>query len=272
MWRVQYFGVDGAYEEHAMYARRASMLVALVLLGCLYGAGMAASDTVNPHDIMQGMRHAYNGIQDYTALFLKRERINGTLQELETIEFRFQEPFKLYMAWQEPHKGRALTYIEGENNNKMLVKPGGLLQFVHLSLDPDSPLATRNAHHTVRQAGLRHTIDLLMREYQRGMQQGQMQIAFRGYAEVDERPTYHIEFVGPKDKKAGYYAYRGEIWIDQEHFLPTKLHIYDWDNQLYEDYEYRQLRLNPDLGPEAFVLTTPPPAVSPVPKMETSGH
>ena len=255
-----------------MYARSASMIVVLVLLGWLCGASMATSDTVDPHDIMQRMGQAYNGIQDYTALFLKRERINGTLQELETIELRFQEPFKLYMAWQEPHKGRALTYIEGENDNKMLVNPGGFLQFVHLSLDPNSLLATRNAHHTVRQAGLRHTINLLMREYQRGMQQGHMQIAFRGYAEVDERPVYHIEFVGPKDKKAGYYAYRGDIWIDQEYFLPTKLHIYDWDNQLYEDYEYRQLRLNPDLGPEAFVLTTATPAVSPVPKMETSGH
>jgi outer membrane lipoprotein-sorting protein len=255
-----------------MYSKNAAMMVALVLLGWLYGAGMVRSDTVNPHDIMRRMGQAYNGIRDYTALFLKRERVNGTLQELETIELRFQEPFKLYMAWQAPHKGRALTYIEGENDNKMLVTPGGLLQFVHLSLDPNSPLATRNAHHTVRQAGLRHTIDLLMREYRRGMQQGHMQITFRGYAEIDERPTYHLEFIGPKDKKAGYYAYRGDIWIDQEYFLPTKLRIYDWDNQLYEDYEYRQLRLNPDLGPEAFVLPTAPPAFSPVPPVEASGH
>ena len=255
-----------------MYARRVSMIVLLVLLGWLYGASMAISDTVDPHDILQRMGQAYNGIQDYTALFLKRERINGTLQELETIELRFQEPFKLYMAWQEPHKGRALTYIEGENDNKMLVNPGGFLQFVYLSLDPDSLLATRNAHHTVRQAGLRHTINLLMREYQRGMQQGQMQITLRGDAEVDERPTYHIEFVGPKNKKAGYYAYRGDIWIDKEYFLPTKLHIYDWDNQLYEDYEYRRLHLNPGLGPKAFVLPTATPAASSVPREEASGH
>ena len=157
-----------------MYARSASILVVMVLLGWLCGVGIATSNTVDPHAIMQRMGQAYDGIQDYTALFLKRERINGTLQELETIELRFQEPFKLYMAWQEPHKGRALTYIEGENDNKMLVNPGGFLQFVHLSLDPNSPLATRNAHHTVRQAGLRHTINLLMREYQRGMQQGHM--------------------------------------------------------------------------------------------------
>jgi hypothetical protein len=51
---------------------------------------------------MQRMVHAYDGIRDYTALFLKRERINGVLLPLETIELRFQAPFKVYMAWRQP--------------------------------------------------------------------------------------------------------------------------------------------------------------------------
>jgi outer membrane lipoprotein-sorting protein len=253
-------------------ARRAWEMMALVLLGLLYGSTVGASNAVDPHDIIQRMGRSYNGIQDYTALFLKRERVDGTLQPLETIEIRFQEPFKLYMAWQEPHKGRTVTYIDGENDNKILVNPGGLLQFVRLSLDPNSALATRNAHHTVHQAGLRNTINLLMREYQRGMQHNQMQLTFRGDATVDQRPAYHLEFIGPQDKNAGYYAYRGEIWVDKEYFLPTKLRIYDWDNQLYEDYEYRRLQLNPGLGPEAFVLSTSKPANFPVPNVEASGQ
>jgi outer membrane lipoprotein-sorting protein len=248
------------------------MLVVVLFLGFLYCPSIAVSETVDPHDVMQRMSRAYDGVRDYTALFLKRERIKGELQELETIELRFQEPFKLYMAWQEPYKGRAISYIEGENGGKMLVNPGGMLQFVRLSLDPDSSLATRNAHHTVRQAGLRNTIALLMREYQRGMQQNQMQLHFRGMATVDERPAYHIEFIGPQDKQAGYYAYRGEIWIDKEFFLPTKLHIYDWDNQLYEDYEYRRLHINPGLALEAFVLSPPQHDFSPVTRVEASGQ
>jgi outer membrane lipoprotein-sorting protein len=247
-------------------------MMALVLLGVLYSSSVAASDAVDPHAIIQRMGRAYDGITDYTALFLKRERVNGTMQPLETIELRFQEPFKLYMAWQEPYKGRVVTYIEGENDNKMLVNPGGVLQFDRLSLDPNSAMATRNAHHTIRQAGLRNTINLLMREYQRGMQHNHMQLTLHGEAAVDQRPAYHLEFIGPQDKNAGYYAYRGEIWVDKEHFLPTKLRIYDWDNQLYEDYEYRQLQLNPGLGPEAFALPTPKSTNFPVPNVEASGQ
>src|SRR5262249_35215382 len=126
---------------------------------------VAANNTVDPHAIIQRMASAYDGIRDYTALFLKRERIKGTLLPLEHIELRFQEPFKVYMDWREPYAGRVVVYIEGENDNKILVNPGGLLRFIHLTLDPTSSLATRLAHHTVRETGLQKTIALLIREY-----------------------------------------------------------------------------------------------------------
>ena len=227
---------------------------AAVLLGLLCGFETATATSTDPHAIFQRMATAYDGIHDYTALFLKRVRVNGTLQPLEKIELRFQAPFKVYMAWREPHAGRVIVYVEGEHNNKVLVNPGGLLRFMRLSLDPTSPMITRHTHYTILQAGLRNTIDLLMKQYRRGTQAGQLTLHFRGHGEVDGRPTYHLEFICHADQTAGCYGSRGEVWIDQEHVLPIKLHIYDWDNQLYEHYEYHRLRLNPGLGPDAFRL------------------
>src|SRR5437867_3288335 len=81
--------------------------------------------------------------------------------------------------------------------------------FIHLALDPTSPLATRNAHLTVREAGLQKTIALLMREYERGMREGLMTLSFQGYDEVDGRPAYHLAFVCHADSRSGYYAQRG---------------------------------------------------------------
>jgi outer membrane lipoprotein-sorting protein len=224
----------------------------LVLGGLVGRSEVAARSSVDPHIIMQRMARAYDGIHDYTALFLKRERINGKLLPLETIELRFQEPFKLYMAWRDPNPGRVITYVEGENDNKIHVNPGGMLRFVRLSLDPTSYLATRNAHHTIRQAGLRNVIRFIMEQYKQGTQKAQMSLHFRGDSKVDGRAAYHLEFICHADQTAGCYASRGEIWIDKDHYLPTKLLIYDWDNQLYEQYEYHRLRLNPGLGPEEF--------------------
>jgi outer membrane lipoprotein-sorting protein len=247
---------------------RLLVLCALLLCGLVDRSEAAASSFVDPHAIMQRMARAYDGIHDYTALFLKRERINGKLLPLETIELRFQEPFKLYMAWRNPHPGRVITYVEGENDNKIHVNPGGMLRFVRLSLDPTSSLATRNAHHTIRQAGLRNIIRFIMEQYEQGTQKSQMSLYFRGDSEVDGRAAYHLEFVCHADKTAGCYASRGEIWVDKDHYLPTKLLIYDWDNQLYEHYEYHRLRLNPGLGPEEFRIPAPVQVQTPAAEAE----
>lgn len=234
------------------------------LLGLVYHANLARSAPLDdPHAIVQRMATAYAGIQDYTAVFLKRERIRGELLPLETIEFRFQEPHKVYMAWREPYAGRIITYVEGENDDKIHVNPGGILRFLRVSLDPLGSTAMQKNHHSILQAGLRKTIDLLMQQYQHGTQGGQMTVYFRGYGEVDHRPAYHLEFICKAENVEACYAYRGDIWIDQAFYLPTKLRLYTADNQLYAYYEYRHLRLNPGLSPEDFRIPSPFPAQLP---------
>lgn len=68
-----------------------------VLLGLACWPAVAFSGTVDPNDIIQRMAGAYNGIHDYTALFLKRERIKGTMQPLEKIECAFRS--RLRSIW-----------------------------------------------------------------------------------------------------------------------------------------------------------------------------
>ena len=229
-------------------------LLIITWLGLLCWVGAVCGDPVNPHDGILRMEAAYQDVTDYTALFLKRERIRGTLRPLEKIEFRFQSPFKVYMTWQEPNPGRTIVYVEGENNNKMQVNPGGLLQMLRFSLDPSSGLATRDNHQTIRQAGLGNLIDLILSQYRRGIKTGQITLRLLGDGEVDGRPADRLSLLCHADEAAGYYAKRADIWIDKAHHLPTRLRVYDWNNQLYAHYEYRRLKLNPGLSPEAFTL------------------
>ena len=235
-------------------------LLIITWLGLLCWAGAVLGDPINPHVVILRMESAYQDVTDYTALFLKRERIGETLRPLEKIEFRFQSPFKVYMAWQEPHPGRTIVYVEGDNN-KMQVNPGGLLQMLRFSLDPSSRLATRNNHQTIRQAGLGNLIDLILNQYRRGIKTGQITLRSLGDGEVDGRPADRLSLLCHADEAAGYYAKRAEIWIDKAHHLPTRLLVYDWNNQLYAHYEHHRLKLNPGLRPEAFKL--PPVKVIP---------
>ncbi len=174
---------------------------------------------------------------------------------LEQIDLRFQEPYKIHMAWRTPHTGRAITYVQGENGNKIRVNPGGLWRFLRLSLDPHSSMAMRDTHHSVLKVGLRNTIDLLSGQYQRGVVEDHIILHYRGNGQVDGRPAYRLELVCRGKERTACYAHRAEVWIDQGHHLPTKLEVYNWDNQLYAYYEYRELQLNPGLKPDAFRLS-----------------
>jgi hypothetical protein len=57
----------------------------------------------------------------------------------------------------------------------------------------------------------------------------------------------HVEGILPRDPRAGYYAYRVELFFDEERRLPIRVVVYDWSDQLVEDYTYADLRLNPGL-------------------------
>jgi outer membrane lipoprotein-sorting protein len=70
------------------------------------------------------------------------------------------------------------------------------------------------------------------------------------------RPMYVVwynnpEVRGPRKIKAGqtlfiprYYSARGTVWVSPETLLPTRIEIFDANDELYERYVYRDVRLN----------------------------
>src|SRR5262249_12084974 len=67
-------------------------------------------------------------VQGYTATLEKRERVAGTLHPREIIEAAFREqPFSVFMKWKTGASGaKAVAYVEGQNDGKMLVNPTGV--------------------------------------------------------------------------------------------------------------------------------------------------
>jgi hypothetical protein len=54
-----------------------------------------------------------------------------------------------------------------------------------------------------------------------------------------------------------YYGKRALFHLDKETHLPLKVQIYDWNGQLYEDFEYRDVKLNPGLSAKDFDSKNP---------------
>lgn len=67
----------------------------------------------------------------------------------------------------------------------------------------------------------------------------------RGAEQISGRPAGVLESVLPDDPSRGYYCRRCVVWFDEGHGLPVKIMIYDWADDLTEEYLYENLDLQP---------------------------
>ena len=195
---------------------------------------------------------------NYRAIFHKRERIEGKLMEEETVLFKFKRPFKVYMKWvKDPYKGRELLYAEGWNKNFLMVHGTGITGMVTVNLDPRGSLAMRGSRHPINDSGLDHLVKVIGENGRRGMKSGELKFREGNKDSVYGRRTQWVEMTLSKDKTKGYYAYRARLSLDLEKKIPIKVEIYDWENNLVEDYGYEDLKLNADLSDADFSPQNP---------------
>ena len=112
---------------------------------------------------------------DYTATFNKQERLKGKLKKTEQISVMFKDkPFSVYMNWQK-NAGSAnkLLYVEGSNNNKMIVHPTGLFFWIKsVKKDPCGKEAKKASRRTCDQFGFRRSMKSLLEVYELAQKRG----------------------------------------------------------------------------------------------------
>jgi hypothetical protein len=95
--------------------------------------------------MLQGMAAAYARIQAYTARFIREERVAGALRPREEALLKFQRPGRLYLKWiGGPPKGREILFVEGRDDDKILVhEPGPFSGLFTVLMAPHSPWVGR---------------------------------------------------------------------------------------------------------------------------------
>ncbi len=118
--------------------------------------------------LLEAGKHRLAEYPDYTATFLKQERVEGDdLQELQTIEFKMRhKPFSVYMKWIEGGDvGRQALFVEGQYDDKLQVKLGGkkgtLLPVV--KLDPTGGMAMKESRYPVTEMGILQLIEVILK-------------------------------------------------------------------------------------------------------------
>lgn len=188
------------------------------------------------------------GTDSYSAIFHKQEKLDEGLSGEETIYLKFKKPFKVYMKWiKTPYTGRELLYAEGWNNNRLKAHEGGILGIVNVNLDPKSVRAMKGNRHPITDTGLENLVRVIGKDLRKGLRAGNIGVIDHGEETVYERKTRKFEGIFPKDKTRGYYCYRAVINLDIEKKVPLRVMIYDWDDNLIENYGYEGLKLDAGL-------------------------
>lgn len=190
---------------------------------------------------------SYAEVHDYTSIMVGRERIGGVLRPPETILLKFQRPFKVYMRWQDgPSKGREGLYVSGAHNGKFLIyEPRGIRRLFTAALDPSDQRVMEHSRHPVTDVGIGRLLEIVGENARRGAKSGVLQVTDRGIADLAGRRVRTLEGTLPRDPKLAYYCYRVILSFDEENHLPIRVVVYDWDDQIVEEYTHTGLRVNP---------------------------
>ncbi len=230
-------------------------LVLLPLLPVILSAAPAAAPGgAQPWLAWLGRARTYlDGIDGYTAIYHKKELLHGTELTDETMRLKFKKPFNVYLEWANPGgKGGEAIYVEGWNDNRVKVHPGGFWGLLKFNLVPDSRWILRYNRHPITDLGLDRLVTLVDGNVRRALAAGVFVSVDHGRMPRFGRTATVLEGILPADPAAGYYCRRALVWVDSENSLPLNIAIYDWQDRLVEEYGYENFRTDVSLTAADF--------------------
>ena len=203
---------------------------------------------------------------DYSAQFKRQERIGGDLLDPQAMNLKVRhEPFSLYMKWTEGDKGRQLIYVQGQNENKVLVQIGGMAGRLTgaLAMSPDDHRILAESRYPATSAGLLELTKIILSHHEANLQRGTGVISeIRDGESFDNRPCFLTTLVYENPTVNADY-YKSLILIDKELHVPVNVQNFTWINgqapatedeeSLIESYSYTGLQINMQLSDNDFV-------------------
>jgi len=229
-----------------------ALFVVWVSLSLMTTPGTAQAQT-NPEEWLKEAEDAHGRVANYTAVFHKQQRVDGELLPEETIFIKWRSPYSLYMSWiAEPYEGSELLYAEGWNCNRARVHRGGALRFIKRDLEPKHPRLMSGNLRPFTDTGIGYLVKTVGVNVRKAIKAGELDLSERGEESLFGKKTQRIEVVFPKDKAKGYDAYRLVINQDLASKILVRIQLYDWDDHLFENYGYQDLRPNAGLTDTDF--------------------
>ncbi|TWU49759.1 DUF1571 domain-containing protein [Rubripirellula reticaptiva] len=218
-----------------------------------------------------GLKSCRESVNDYTALLVKRERVDGTLGPHEYMQVKVRnrklsggqivQPLSVYVNFVKPTsvKGREVIYVENSNDGNIVAHEGGFKgKFLPtVNIPPTGMLAMRGQRYPMTEIGVENLIEKLIERGTRARQEADVQCEFRKNARVKDRTCTVLQVTSPT-KVEGLDFHQAQVFIDDALNLPIRYIAYDWPTrqgaalEVIEEYNYLDLKVNVGLTDADF--------------------
>ncbi|MFA6093465.1 MAG: DUF1571 domain-containing protein [Elusimicrobiota bacterium] len=228
-------------------------LFILFLLAFLPAEAFSQTDMSVMEKTLSQCMQSYAQLRDYTCLLTLKELIGNRYREENDLLFKFKKDQHFYFKLTGGvRSGTQVVFVKGKNDGKLLVRLASLLKFIKIRVDPQSTLVTSSSRHPLDEADIGHILRTINENYRKARRNNDGHMTYAGEDLLDGRKVMVFKAEFPKDK--GYYGKTIQISIDKELYLPTKVIVYGWNDELLEMYAYTQCRFNLGLTEKDFSL------------------
>lgn len=211
----------------------------------------------------QGSLAAFEGMKDYSTILFKNELLQGkVVSQTLTMKVR-HEPFSVYLKFEEPHAGREVIYVDGQNKGKFLVHETGFKALAGtLSFLPTSKEALAENRYPITQAGMAKMLEIVIAQWQADARYQEVQVKEVPGMKMGDQTCLLLETVHPQPRDH-FKFHKTRLYLDAETKLPVRLEQYLWPEKeggepvLAEEYTYTQIKSNIGLTDLDFDKTNP---------------
>jgi hypothetical protein len=221
-------------------------------------AGMERLARTAPLAFLEACLKRYDReVKGYTTTMQKQERLGGKLQRTEVIDVAFREkPFGVRMEWKKgERRAKKLLYVEGENDNKLLVVPAGLAGLVGVvARDPAGADVKESSRYPPTDFGIKVGMQKALGAWRAAQKRGELRVRFLGEQKVKEaggRACWVLERTGYRKPEDDGITY-SKFYFDKQTWLQVGTLLKGEEGKLIGEYFFRDVRLNPKFAPDAF--------------------
>lgn len=232
-------------------------------------AGILQADEADnkKHPLWPAIRYAESCLQkveaipSYEADFFKYEVVgNSVVKQKMKAKIRHR-PFSVYFYFENPHEGREVLYVEGQNSGNLLAHEAGLLSVVGtMELAPTNSTAMSENRYPITMAGIGNLVKAVIEQWQEEVKFGESDVKYFKDAQLGTMTCRVIECSHPQPRRQFRFQ-KTRLWVDDATGLPVRVQQYGFAKvpgakpPLVEDYTFTDIRTNVRLTDADFDRT-----------------